>query len=343
MNVTRCKNCILPIDESITHGCVHANTDGTCQYCEAFQRKWRDRAPDTSKLDRVFDWAKDRAGDYHCLVPLSGGKDSCAVLDIVATRYPWARILAVTLDNGLLAAQALDNAIKITKRLRVDHVIWRPPKILDTMRVFLMKTGHFCAPCESAVLEMTVNLSARHRIPIVAMGNSSRLDPAHPSMANPWLPPFFDAVLKGENNEDRLRQGVCEKGLMVRLARQLLSTRFLLVPDLVDWNHKENKTRLAERYGLGFEHDHFDCLGSFVADWLYKRRCGFGQKTAALAAAVRNGLIPRTEALRRLESQDEFGRDFPVDAAQPFLERLGLSVEDVVSAAERSPKPYMGL
>jgi len=323
------------------------DSQGVCNICRAFEKRVGrfDAHNGLRRLNAIFEQTKKTAKDYHCLVPLSGGKDSCAVLDMIARRYPWARLLAVTLDNGLLAPKAMQNAIRITQQLRVDHIVWRPERSLEVMRIFLLKTGHSCAPCEVSMLQMTNTLSRRHGIPLVAMGNSSRLDPAHPAKANPWLPPFFNAVIRDEKDADELRHGICEPDLLYNLGARVLTRkiRYVTLPDFVDWNPNKNQETLSKRYGLKFHGSHFDCLGSPVADWLYKRRCGFGQKTAGLAAKVRNGLIPREQALKQLETMDEFGKEFPLKQGREFLKRLNLSADQVIQASKLRPDPYLGL
>lgn len=345
-DVTRCSRCVLPVDPKITRGYLTAGPDGLCNFCRAYDRRWSRFDPEESRkaLDRLVEKARKKGGQYDALIPISGGKDSLAVLDYMATEYKGLRILAVTLDNGLLAEHAERNCEVVTRRLKVDHLMWRPAHIVTLAKLFLERSGHFCCPCQVALMNMYHVLSVRFGIPIVVLGSSRRLDGAHPEAANPWTPPFFDNVIKGVPGEAELRKDVCEEGLIFKFGLRLFlgQVRIVLLPDYVLWNVEENKKRLQERYGIELREEHSDCLGHPVADWLYKQRCGFGQVAASLAADVRAGLMRREEALLRLREIDEFGMEFPEKAASAFLERLGMSAEEVVACSKVRPDPYFG-
>lgn len=345
--VARCRRCTLPVDPAVTRGHLAAGPDGECPFCHAYDRRWPGGRTPPGALERLDAIAaRARGRDYDALVPISGGKDSLAVLDLVRERWPRLRILAATLDNGFLAPAALANCRVLAKALGVDHVLWAPPGMRELARRLLVRTGHFCGGCQVALMQMYHSLSARHGIPLVFLGTSRRLDGAHPESANPWTPPFIDAVLDGEPDGTILRRDACEPHLLYRfgLRTALGLTRTVLVPDHVEWDPEANARRLVARYpGVEIQAEHADCLAAPVADWLYKRRCGFGQKSAGLAARVRAGRMSRDDALRALDTLDEFGESFPSEGAGPFLGATGLSETDVRAASQRTPDRYFSL
>jgi len=188
-------------------------------------------------------------------------------------------------------------------------------------------------------------LTWEHRIPLVALGSSTKYDGAHPETANPWTPPFFEEVIRDEKDKDELRKGVADKFLLLAFGMRVLSgaVKVLTLPDYLEWNKTANRETLNQKYGVNIGEEHEDCLAAPVADWLYKRRCGFGQKASSIAALVRNGLISRDEGLKMLEDIDEFGETFPEDLARFFLEGTGMSVEEVKACSLKKPDPYFNL
>jgi hypothetical protein len=343
--IARCSRCTLPVEPAIVHGHLGADEQGVCDFCRTWDARWADKSSAEearAQLDGHLAWAASRGGDYDALVPISGGKDSLSVLDILRSEYPHLRLLAATLDNGFLADHALAACRTVCKALDVEHVLWSPPQMRALARLFLSKTGHFCGPCQVAMMNMYHVLSRRHRIPLIVLGTSRRFDGAHPEAANPWTPPFFEAVLRGEPEAEALRADVCGRGLLVRFGLATLTgrVRTVLLPDHVAWSVPENQARVEARYQITLRSEHADCLGAPVADWLYKRRCGFGQKAAGLAAAVRNGQLPRDDALAELSRIDEFGDRFPETEAAGFLERTGLTPGEVAACAPLRPQPY---
>lgn len=344
-DVARCRRCILPVDRALTKGHLSADASGLCDLCRTHEKRfgWPSSPPPPRRtLDRLVEWARSRRGEWDALIPISGGKDSLSVLDFMAREYPGLRILTVTLDNGFLNPAALEACRVVTRVLGIPHLMWSPPRMAETAAIFLRKTGHFCAPCQVAMMNMMYGLTRWHRIPMVILGSSRRFDGAHPETANPWSPPFFNAVLRNVPEATGVRQEICCDGLLFRFGMSILLGRLkvVLLPDLLDWDKEANRERLAARYSIEIGKEHADCLAHPVADWLYKRRLGFGQKTASLAAAVRNGLMSREDALRTLAGTDEFGDRFPTEEARGFLERVKVTAEDVVACSSCSPEPY---
>lgn len=335
------------MDPAIVHGHLSADATGLCDFCRTYDDRFGPGAAPAhsrQRLDAEIQRARRRGrkGRYDALVAISGGKDSLAVLDYLRREYPELRILAVTCDNGFHWQPAMDACVAVTRELGVDHRIWRPPHMVELARMFLQRTGHHCAPCQVSMLNMMHRVTAEEGIPVILLGTSRRYDGAQPEAANPWTPPFFDAVMRRTPGAEALRQDVCERGLLFRFGARVLTgqVRTLLLPDYVEWDLAANRKALQERYGIVVGPEHADCLAAPIADWLYKRRCGYGQKAASLAAAVRNGLVPREEALALLADLDEFGERFPEQAAAGFLERIGMTAGEVAGCATLRPQAY---
>jgi len=125
-------------------------------------------------------------GKYDCLVPLSGGKDSSYLTYILKQQYG-LRVLAVTVDTGLLSPLQKPNVSRIVARLNVDHVFVTPkPEFFRKLyRYFLPRPGFqkkkyeeigyvstVCQVCCKAVHSIAMKLAAQKRIPFVALGYS---------------------------------------------------------------------------------------------------------------------------------------------------------------------------
>lgn len=347
----RCTRCTLPLDGP-ARDYLSEDSAGECNFCSSWTARWGDWGqPDVigssrRALDAEIARAQRRSGGkYDVLVPVSGGKDSLYVLDFLARNYPGIKLLAVTLDNGFLTDEALESAVMVTRALGVDHRVVRPPHILEVTVIFLKKTGHTCAPCQSACMDFYDDLTAEYKIPLVALGTSRRLDGAHPESANPWTPPFFDRVMSDEPNRRELTRGICSPWLLERTGIRMATgnLRFISLPDFIEWDVSANRAYLTRTYGVKLDRAHGDCMAAPVADYLYKRRCGFGQESAGIAAAVRSGAMSRDDGLERLSMIDEDGESFPDSASVDFLRLTGMTREDVITAGSRRPTPYFSL
>lgn len=144
-----CKKCI--ITDSFPDISIE---DGECTFCKmhaAFPRVKKNLLG----RERLFDKITARKGTtYHCVVGLSGGKDSSYALFYIA-RILGLKPLAVFFDNGFISDIAKENINNICAKLNVDLVICGATKYrLKIMKenVHLSKyTGKLdaCVNCEN--------------------------------------------------------------------------------------------------------------------------------------------------------------------------------------------------
>ena len=79
---------------------------------------------------------------------------------------------------------------------------------------------------------------------------------------------------------------------------------------------------------------HFDCTVSSVANWLRRKKWGFGKKTQKDSALICDGQMSREEALENAEGPDA-GKELEV--LNEFMEMLGLIRDDIERARDLSP------
>jgi hypothetical protein len=121
---SKCRNCLLP--REVAGADIDAS--GLCAPCRAYSAG--SRQPDeTLRREREADLAAALeacrgAGEYDCLVNLSGGKDSCYLLYRLKAEYG-LNVLAFTTDMNVPPV-AWDNIRRTIDRLGVDHVVHTP-------------------------------------------------------------------------------------------------------------------------------------------------------------------------------------------------------------------------
>jgi hypothetical protein len=103
-----------------------------CNLCHAYEENDSRDGDDGGRTQREADLhstLKDvrGQGEYDCLVPLSGGKDSIYLLHRLITDYPHLRILAFTTDVNIPDI-AWQNIRRTTEKLGIDHLVYRPPE-----------------------------------------------------------------------------------------------------------------------------------------------------------------------------------------------------------------------
>lgn len=121
----RCKRCLLP---ARVPG-VSLDRHLVCNLCREAGPESNDdqsrRRLSEADLEQTLASVRG-TGEYDCLVPLSGGKDSIYLLHKLKTEYG-LRILAFTTDVNIPAI-AWENIRRATAKLEIDHLVYRPPE-----------------------------------------------------------------------------------------------------------------------------------------------------------------------------------------------------------------------
>jgi len=127
-----CKKCIMPTSRPG----ITLNEDGICGGCLGFKEKkeeidWASRG---EELEKILDTFRGK-GDYDCLIPVSGGKDS--TWQVYTMLQKGMKPLAITIKcqyRTELGQRNLDNLVS----LGVDHIDFTVNSKIDSK--FMLKT-----------------------------------------------------------------------------------------------------------------------------------------------------------------------------------------------------------
>ena len=125
--MARCKNCLIP-DAAPE---ISLFADGVCNICheQTGQQELADddqaRKARAEDLEQAIKACVGQA-EYECLVPFSGGKDSCYLLYRLKEEYG-LKVLAFTVDVNIPPI-AWDNIRRTLSKLDIDHLTYSPPR-----------------------------------------------------------------------------------------------------------------------------------------------------------------------------------------------------------------------
>jgi len=114
-DLKRCSRCILP--ESMPF--IRFNADGVCNYCTNY--KPRNRPKPVEQLSALVEPFR-KMGDNDCIVPFSGGRDSCYALHLISTELKMQPI-AYTYDWGMVTDLGRRNISRMCAALGVENII----------------------------------------------------------------------------------------------------------------------------------------------------------------------------------------------------------------------------
>jgi glutamine---fructose-6-phosphate transaminase (isomerizing) len=114
-NLKRCTKCVLP--ETMPY--INFDTKGVCNYCNNY--KIRNSPKPISDLQYILDPYKKSKGN-DCIVPLSGGRDSCMGLHL-AVKELGMKPVTYTYDWGMVTDLARRNISRFCSELGVENII----------------------------------------------------------------------------------------------------------------------------------------------------------------------------------------------------------------------------
>lgn len=213
-----CSNCLLP--EAAPDAGLDAS--GLCRLCRDYDPRARDsdealRVKREADLEAALTACRGQ-GEYDCLVPLSGGKDSVYLIHKLKVERG-LRVLAHTTDIDI-GAVAWENIRRAVDKLDVEHLVYRPPMAFyrKLFRWLLMNQEargavHTISYVYAPLFEgNALRVAVEKKIPLVLAGYSpgqplaERMVYEFPRLAISevdWTPP--ELVASGEFSPEELR------------------------------------------------------------------------------------------------------------------------------------------
>jgi len=249
-----CKSCLLPE----TYETLElASDDSSCNMCKGteFKQKEVDWTKRKKILDNVIEKYRG-IGDYDCLVPFSGGKDSTYTLYYLLKEYN-IKPLVVRFNHGFYRSKMEKNVERTLKKLGVDFINFTPNwKIVKKLmwEAFSRKTD-FCWHCHTGIYSYPLRIALKFNIPLVLWGEPLAEMSAYYT--------YEDDEIEWENEEkfNMLRNlGITADDMfgMINTEEDPVDKR-----DLIPYTYPS----LEELQGIGY---YSVCLGSFIP-WDYRK------------------------------------------------------------------------
>ncbi|MBI38529.1 MAG: glucosamine 6-phosphate synthetase [Leptospiraceae bacterium] len=114
-NLRRCSRCILP--ETMPY--IKFDEEGVCNYCRNYKLRNKPR-PKEELFDLVESYR--RQGQTDCIVPFSGGRDSCYALHLIVNELKMNPV-TYTYDWGMVTDLGRRNISRMCSALGVENII----------------------------------------------------------------------------------------------------------------------------------------------------------------------------------------------------------------------------
>ena len=357
-SLKRCTKCVLPE----THETIMFNNDGVCNVCE--QQDVKNEFIDWDEKKREFDDLIESyrgKGDYDCIVPFSGGKDSTWTLYYLVKEYK-LKPLVVRFDHGFLRKNLNDNAQKVFRELGVDVINFTPNwhTVRKLMLQSLIEKGDFCWHCHTGIFSYPMWVSIRYQVPLIIWGEPSSEYTSYYSYDQPE-----------EVDEKRFNRyvnlGMSADEMYIRLGGRLdkrdlkpytypplkelrkINYRSVCMGSYIPWDvKKQTKIIMDELDWRGdevenvpqeYSYEKIECYLQGVRDYLKYIKRGYTRPTHLATLDIRNNRISREEGLRLIKEYE--GKRPP--SLDIFLDYVGITEHEFMEIAishEVSPNKF---
>lgn len=344
-----CTKCVLPD----THETIKFDEKGVCNICRQAEQKhldidWDERG---EMLKQVINKYKDK-GQYDCIIPFSGGKDSAFQLWYCVKKLK-LKPLVVRSDHWGFRPQVIENNTKVFKKLGVDVLQftpnWHVVKLL--MLESLKQRGDFCWHCHTSVFGFVMQMSVKFNIPLVIWGESSAEYRAYHTFED--LEELNESVfnnivnmgLTADDMYKYLDGKVSRRDLMPfefpsKNELDAIDAKSIWLGNYIYWDTKKNVEIIKRELGWKgapvegippeYDYEKIECQWQGIRDYCKFIKRGHGRTNHLVCIDIRNNVMTRDEGIHLCEKYD--GKR-PASLDQ-FLKILDITEDEFISIVQ---------
>lgn len=322
-------------------------SNGTCDACQSSYHKhtsvdWQQRRNEFEKILKKY---RGDGSNYDCIIPVSGGKDSCYQSLTMRDKYGMTP-LCVTHTPCELTEVGLRN-LNFLRDQGFDllQISGNRKSYKELVRIGFFKLGDCCWPEHIGVFTAPIRAAVNYKIPLLIWGENSQFEYGGPAthrnnnfLDRNWLEQF---QMSGHRLEDVVHDGVefaDIKTLHYPSDEEIrnVGVTGLFLGYFEKWDTKRNtdvccslgwnKNPDGPVEGAFNDIENLDCkwVGG-LHDYMKYIKYGYGRATDQLCIEIRAGRMSRNEAVEALQNTDE-GK-IPWKYVPDFLEYLDISQE----------------
>ena len=356
----RCSKCVLP--ETMPY--IKFNVDGVCNYCLNY--KPRNKPRPTEELFSLVEPFRRAQGD-DCIVPFSGGRDSCYGLHLICNELKMKPI-TYTYDWGMVTDLGRRNISRMCAKLGVENIIvaaditkkrrniannlkaWLKSPHLGMVSILTAGDKHFFRHVETVKEQTGISLN---------LWGVNPLEVTHFKAGFLGVPPDFEeervyshGIMKQVRYQGlRLKAMLQSPGYFNSSLWDTLSGEYYRsFTDKVDyyhifdywrWDERTIDETLAEQYDWERAPDTNTTwrIGDGTAafyNYIYYTVAGFTEHDTFRSNQIREGDLSREEALTLVE--DENRTRYP--NIKWYLDAIGMDCKEVIQVVNAIPKLY---
>lgn len=346
-----CNSCLIPS----TRPEQVFGDDGICDACKSIKKKldinWDQRKKEFETI--LEKYRTNDPSKYDCIIPVSGGKDSCYQAITMRDKYGMNPLCV----NHIPCEQTEVGIQNITflreQGFDVIQIGANRKSYRELVRIGFFKLGDCCWPEHIGIFTAPVRVSVQYNIPLIIWGENSQFEYGGPAtkknnnfLDRNWLEQF---QMLGYRISDVVHDGIEMKDIKVfhyptdqEISNVGVTGLFLGYFEKWDtfgniefclhrgW-HKNPDGPVENAYN---EYENLDCkwIGG-LHDYMKYIKYGYSRATDQLNIEIRHGRMTRNEGIEKLKYTTE-GK-IPWKYAPDFMKYLNITEEEFLENLDR--------
>ncbi|MBN2752903.1 MAG: N-acetyl sugar amidotransferase [Rhodospirillaceae bacterium] len=359
-NLRHCVRCGLPE----TYETIEFDANGVCNICN--QRKFKEEKIDWSSRKEMFDDVIEQyrgKGEYDCIVPFSGGKDSTFTLYHLITEYK-VKPLVIQFDHGFMRQTLRENNQRTFKKLGVDVLSFTPNwhVVKRLMKEALIRKGDFCWHCHTGIFSYPMQIAIKYSTPLVIWGEPSseytayfdyrddEIEEVDETRFNRFVNLGITAEdMKGmiENDFDLDPRDLTPFTYPELRDLKRLRYRSICLGSFIPWDVRKQSQLIMDKLGWKgddvegmppgeiYSYEKIECAMQGVRDYIKFLKRGYGRVTQMTALDIRSGHMTKEQADKLICAYE--GKKPP--SLEIFLEYLQMSEAEFNEIVEKTVVP----
>lgn len=360
-NLKKCTKCILPE----TMPFIYFDEKGVCNYCKNY--KIRNKPKPKEKLFKLVEPYRRIGKEHDCIVPFSGGRDSCYSLHLIAKDLGMKPI-TYTYDWGMVTDLGRRNISKICGEMGIENIIvaadislkrknikmnlnaWLKSPHLGMIAMLTAGDKHFFKYVEVVKKQLNINLNLWGVNPLEATHFKSGFLGIKPDFEEDKVyanGPTKQLVYQYKRFKAMLESpSYFNKSLWDTLSgeyyRSFLQKKdYFHVFDFYRWDEDEINDILINKYDweTAIDTDTTWRIGDGTAgfyNYVYYTVAGFTEHDTFRSNQIREGQLTREKALDLIDVENRPR----YQNIRWYLDTLGLDFEEVIKIVNAIPKLY---
>jgi N-acetyl sugar amidotransferase len=312
-----CKKCLYPENHPLN---ITFDSEGICSGCRVHEEKdtldWDERE---KKLVKLLNRYKGKSLNYDCIIPITGGKDSYFIVDLIINKYGLKPLL-VSYNKQYNTLTGIRNIQYLKSIFGADCIesTIDPNFAKLLVKHTLSKIGSIYWHNHLGSTTFPVQIATRFKVPLIIWGVHQGIDQvgmySHTDEVEMTRKYRKEHDLMGYEAEDMIseKDGITEQKMKkffypTDKEIQNVGVRGIYLGNYIRWDSKVQHENMIKKYSYETlsqtrtfnNYDNVDChLYSDIHDYIKLNKFGYGKVTDHVSREIRLGKITRDEGLK---------------------------------------------